>query len=303
MFQWLSKLVRWWRGDRTATAPSRLARITLTDGITKTLFEDYAEHRRSERGDEEIGWILLGIRQGSEAIALAALPAGAHRDAGAAHIRFNSDAQAVGCRILRQHDKRLQIIGVVHTHPGSLRQPSGVDFAGDSAWVGQLRSAEAVFGIGTADANNGATGGHAQVHGELCFHWYALGAGDDDYRTLPLKITPGPDLASPLRSIWETIELHARPIDQLCRQLAEIQLEAIDDEATKVLCVKITLVEPTQQLRVLLDGSEARYYWDRNGELVAIDPHEPQLDRAVYLILAELAKAPAVRETPTLIEA
>jgi ribosome-binding factor A len=97
--------------------------------------------------------------------------------------------------------------------------------------------------------------------------------------------------------------LHARPIDQLCRQLAEIQLEAIDDEATKVLCVKITLVEPTQQLRVLLDGSEARYYWDRNGELVAIDPHEPQLDRAVYLILAELAKAPAVRETPTLIEA
>jgi proteasome lid subunit RPN8/RPN11 len=125
MFQWLSKLVRWWRGDRTATAPSRLARITLTDGITKTLFEDYAEHRRSERGDEEIGWILLGIRQGSEAIALAALPAGAHRDAGAAHIRFNSDAQAVGCRILRQHDKRLQIIGVVHTHPGSLRQPSG----------------------------------------------------------------------------------------------------------------------------------------------------------------------------------
>ena len=54
--------------------------------------------------------------------------------------------------------------------------------------------------------------------------------------------------------------------------------------------LKITLADPGQQIRVLLNQHEARYYWDRGGDLVAIDPHEPQVERAVYLILAELAK-------------
>ena len=59
-------------------------------------------------------------------------------------------------RIVRQTDRRLTIVGVVHTHPGSLRHPSDGDFRGDSEWVASLRGGEGVFGIGTADGPEAA---------------------------------------------------------------------------------------------------------------------------------------------------
>ena len=84
---------------------------------------------------------------------LATLPAGAERDAGEAHVRFNSAAQALASRIVRQEDRRLTLLGVVHTHPGSLRHPSArrLPRATASGWP-KLRGGEGVFGIGTADA-------------------------------------------------------------------------------------------------------------------------------------------------------
>src|SRR5207248_1183430 len=63
-----------------------IERIVLTDDVSRTLFEDYAEHRAGKRGDEEMGWVLLGLRQSDQAIALAALPASSDRDAGEAHV-------------------------------------------------------------------------------------------------------------------------------------------------------------------------------------------------------------------------
>ena len=314
MLGWLNKIVSWWhRRSSTALRPTaplsasspQVKRIVLADGVARTLFEDYAEHRESPRGGEEIGWILLGLRQEGEAIALAALPAGTQRDAGAAHIRFNSEAQALASRIVRQQDKRLQIIGVVHTHPGKLRWPSDGDFHGDSQWIAGLRG-EGVFAIGTADAHaNESTGGHVQVFSDMRFSWYALGAGDARYRPLPVHVTIGPDLALPLRPVWNVVEAHAESLNKLCRQFAKVQLEVINEPSPQLhalngqrtsflLCVKIALAEPNQQLRLLLSEGHVRYYWDRASELISIDPQEPQVDRAVYLILAELAKDPAV---------
>ena len=125
-----------------------LRRVALTDGVGRTLFEEFAEHRRGVRGEEETGWVLLGTRDRDEAVVMATLPAGAERSAGVAHVHFNPDAQALASRIVRQVDRRLTMLGVVHTHPGTLRHPSDGDFRGDSAWVGQLRGREGVFGIG-----------------------------------------------------------------------------------------------------------------------------------------------------------
>ncbi len=170
-----------WRKQRIY----RLARalephILLTEGVAHTLFDDYRNHRHSSRGEEEIGWVLLGLRQDGKAIALAALPAGTQREAGVAHVRFNSDAQELASRILRQKDKRLGMLGVVHTHPGSLRHPSAGDFQGDRIWVSRLRGGIGIFGIGTADARAAESqttpNDHRQFRGELCFSWYALGA-------------------------------------------------------------------------------------------------------------------------------
>src|ERR1019366_8105850 len=121
-------------------------------------------------------------------------------------------------RIVRQQDKRLQIVGVVHTHPGNLRWPSDGDFHGDRQWVARLRGGEGVFAIGTADAQFSAPAGvHIQSLADMCFCWYALAAGDAHYRPLPVQGAVGVDLALPLRSVWDAIETHAESLNKLCR--------------------------------------------------------------------------------------
>ena len=301
LMDWLKKLGSWWRrGD--AAADARLERIILTDGVARTLFGDFQDHRRSNRGGEEIGWLLLGHREGNNAVALAALPAGTQRDAGVAHVQFHSDVQELASHVLRGDDKRLTIVGVVHTHPGSMRQPSSGDLQGDRLWVGQLRGGEGAFAIGTADAHSGKPAAHQQCYGDLCFSWYALAETDSHYRPLPVQVTIGADLAKPLHAVWDLIETHTRSLNRLFRQLTKVRGEVTQEQGTPLLAVHIGLPEKKQCLRLLLSDAAARYYWERDGELLAIDPHEPQVDRAVFMILAELAKTPAAAKSETVVE-
>ncbi|MBY0524903.1 MAG: Mov34/MPN/PAD-1 family protein [Gemmataceae bacterium] len=273
-----------------------LERILLTDGVSRTLFEEYAEHRASARGDEETGWVLLGLREAKEAIALATLPAGTQREAGVAHVQFNALAQALGSRIVRQVDRRLSILGIVHTHPGSLRHPSDADFRGDSEWVGQLRGKEGIFAIGTADGNPATSTmlgrqpkPHVQCLGKLCLSWYGLRDGAGNYRALPVELTLGPDLARPLHAVWSEIEAHAERLDRLARQQAGVIFEVIDGRKREALAVTVPLAEPGDAIRVLLEDGEVSYFLARGGDLVAADSHETRVDQGVYLLLAELA--------------
>jgi len=279
-----------------ARSYQHLEYVTLTEQVQHTLFEDYATHRRSARGEEEIGWVLLGTREDNEVRVLATLPAGADRQAGVAHVRFNSDAQAVASRIVRQADRRLGIVGVVHTHPGSLRHPSDGDYQGDILWVGQLRGGEGVFGIGTADApiegNHTAGAAHMQMEGPLCFSWYVLGADDERYRKLPVRVQAGPDLARPLHPVWPVLEEHAEALDVLCRQLARSSFEVVHEKEGSALGFKVPLAaEADTYLHVHLRCEQVHYLVERQGELLNVEPSEPELERAVFLILAELAGA------------
>lgn len=283
----------------TATGPVNygpLQRILLTDGVGRTLFEEYARHRGEARGDEETGWVLLGLREANEAIALATLPAGAEREASVAHVRFNSSAQALGSRIVRQDDRRLTTLGVVHTHPGSLRHPSEGDLRGDSSWVRNLRGGEGIFGIGTADGISTGPSDFAyqprpNVHcwGELRFSWYALREGDDAYRPLPTELTMGPDLARSLHPLWMTLEVHAERIDRLYRQLAGIRFEAINDDWGPALVLNVPLAEPDESVRVMVRQKEVRYYVIRGEEVFEVQHRDEYVDRGIYLLLAELA--------------
>jgi hypothetical protein len=229
-------------------------------------------------------------------VALATLPAGTERDAGVGHVLFNSNGQALGSRIVRQRDRRLTILGVVHTHPGSLRHPSDGDYRGDRDWVGRLRGREGIFGIGTADG--AADAGlfahqprpHVQCLGGLRFSWYALGQGDAGYRPLPVEVTIGPDLARPLHTIWSTLEAHAERIDRLYRQQAGMTFEVISDDWGPGLVMTMPLATPGDAVRVLVRRKEVRYYVLRGGELFeAHPPEDGHVDRGVYLLLAELA--------------
>ncbi len=273
-----------------------LRRILLCDGVAHTLFEEYASHRAEARGDEETGWVLLGLRAADEAVVLATLPAGAEADASVAHVRFNGEAQAVAYRVVRQKERRLTIVGVVHTHPGSLRHPSDGDFHGDSAWVAGLRGGEGVFGIGTADGPEGAATLFAhqprpnvQCLGDLRFSWYALGRGDSDYRPVPLELTIGPDLARPLHPLWSTLEAHARRIDFLYRQVAGVRFEATNDEHGPGLMLTLPLAVGGEAVCVMVRRKEVRYHVLRGGELAVADVNDERIDRGVYQLLAELA--------------
>jgi proteasome lid subunit RPN8/RPN11 len=271
----------------------RLESVVLTEEVNRTLFRDFAEHLHGPRGEEEVGWVLLGVRQEKEAVVLATLPAGADRQAGVAHVSFNRAGQAVGARVVRQQDRRLAMVGVVHTHPGSLRHPSEGDYQGDSAWVGQLRGGEGVFGIGTADAgprNGTGEAPHVRARGALCFSWYALADGDARYRKLAVRTVPGPDLARPLHPLWGTIEAHADVLDELCRQLARVNFDIVEDGGSRALALNLAVAQPGTVLRLVFRPREVRYYVERPGELTAVDPAEPDVGRAVYLLLAELAR-------------
>jgi proteasome lid subunit RPN8/RPN11 len=260
----------------------------LTDGVRRTLFEEYAAHRSSRRGEEETGWVLLGRRDGADAVALATLPAGTNREAGVAHVQFSSPGQEVASRIVRQHDRSLQALGVVHTHPGTLRHPSDGDFRGDSQWVGQLRGHEGIFGIGTADGVDGQLSPpHMQMLGELCLSWYSLRQGDRQYQPLPVEVTAGPDLARPLHSVWPVIESHAAELDRLTRQQAGITFNPANDRPA--LTMEIPLAEPGDAILVLMEESQVRYLLVRRGDYLETDPPDSRIDRSVYLMLAELA--------------
>jgi proteasome lid subunit RPN8/RPN11 len=273
----------------------RLRQVRLTDGVGHTLFEEYHAHR-AHRGEVETGWILLGLREADEAIVVATLPAGAEADAGVAHVRFNSEAQALASRIVRQSDRRLRILGVVHTHPGSLRHPSDGDLRGDRQWVKQLRGGDGIFAIGTADAVSAGPAlvahqprPHVQVWGELQFTWYGLAAGDHGYRTLPVEVTYGPDLARPLHDLWPVLEAHAPRLERLYKQQAGLRFEVMAGEQGPTLMLVLPLAEPNSALRVLVRQKEVRYYVVRNADIFEVAHGHPCPDRGVYLLLAELA--------------
>jgi hypothetical protein len=307
--KWFEDLYRAWLRPRAGVVCPRplpppggpvylpLDAIRLTDGVGHTLFEEYAAHRAgADRGDEETGWVLLGLREATEAVVLATLPAGAQRDASASHVRFNSTAQAVASLIVRQADRRLTMLGVIHTHPGSLRHPSDGDFAGDSQWVRHLRGGEGVFGIGTADGRPGTTAlfaeqprPHVQTMGELRLSWYSLRSGAPSYRPLPVSLTIGPDLARPLHSVWTVIEAHAERLERLARQQTGVTFHVADDDRGRALEVQVALAEPGAAVRARVTEKEVRYYLVRDGRLFEADCGEGRVDRGIYLLLAELA--------------
>jgi len=272
-----------------------LERVVLTDEVSRTLFEEYAGHRKTDRGEEETGWLLLGLRHADHVVVMATLPAGTERDAGEAHVQFNSPAQTLGYRIAWQWERRLTILGVVHTHPGSLRHPSKGDLKGDREWVPQLKGGQGVFGIGTADADEeeGSVALHPRPHvqclGGLRFTWYTLAAGDKRYRDVPVELTIGPDLAKPLRAVWPVIESHAKRLDRLARQQTKVRFDIADGRSGPALAVTVGLAEPGKSVRVVLEGKEVRYFYEAEGSSFQADLPDTLPDQGLYLLLAELA--------------
>lgn len=288
-------------GPLPKTPLKRLQRVILADDVVRTLFDEYALHRQTERGHEETGWVLLGYRGEEEATVVVTLPAGTRRDAGEAHVQFDWEVQLLASRIVRQEDRRLTMLGIVHTHPGSMRTPSGGDLRGDREWVVNLRGREGVFAIGThTHEPETDTTSHTVAqqpapnvlhYQQSAFNWYTLAEGDRRYQRVPVQVTIGPDLAAPLRSVWATIEESAGPLEKLAQQFRNVRFEIGTVAGHPTLSVRIGLGGGNTAIRVLLEGKSTRFYHeheDRNA--VPFDlPVTTRPDHGVYLLLAELA--------------
>jgi proteasome lid subunit RPN8/RPN11 len=271
--------------------------VVLTDEVSRTLFGEYAAHRASDRGAEEIGWDLIGTRRGDEAVVLATLPAGEGRDASSAHVLFNRPAQEAAYRVLYHEGARdLKMLGVAHTHPGTLRHPSAQDYRGDVEWVANLRGGEGVFGIGTADAEPGPEPGvgwqpapNVQCLGHLRLTWYMLARGDRDYRPVPVGLTIGRDLALALRPVWGELETHADRVVRVARQLKGVRLDVTAGHQKPALAVTVPLPDDGRAVRVELEGKAVRYRLLSPDGALAADLREDRVDVGVFLMLSELA--------------
>jgi hypothetical protein len=123
----------------------------------------------------------------------------------------------------------------------------------------------------------------------LCLSWYALGEGDKAYRPLSVEVTLGPDLAKPLRPVWEQVEEYAERLDKLARQQAHVTFGVLPGRKGPALAAEVPLADPGQTVRILLEGKEVRYYLVRGGEPFAADIGDVRVDQGFYLLLAELA--------------
>ena len=270
--------------------------LRLTDGVGRTLFEEFTAHRKEARGEEETGWLLLGERKAREAVVLATLPAGTRRDASVSHVLFDSTAQALASCIVRQGQRRLFMFGVVHAHPGTLRHPSDSDFHGDRQWVRTVRGGEGVFAIGTTEhrSPNGSLWAeqprpNVLTLEDLCLTWYALRCGEESYRPLPVTLTIGPDLAKPLHAVWPILETHAEGLLRLKLQQNGVTFTVLEDPDEPALAVQIPLADSDRAIRVVLTEKQVLYYTLRDGQMFAVECLENRVDRGVYLLLAELA--------------
>ena len=105
----------------TPTGPSRRpAQPTPAGGAGRRREPDSfgVRARGTDRGAGRPEWLLLGLRRGDEAVALASLPAGAGRrrtPAMSASTRPPRSSPAGSSARMRQ----LTLLGVVHTHPGA----------------------------------------------------------------------------------------------------------------------------------------------------------------------------------------
>lgn len=288
------------------------AAVRIHSGVLRTMFDDFHEHKATDRGQEETGWLLLGRRSGTDGVIVeAVLPPGEYRDAGTAHVNMNSTAQAVAMRILKKSHPELDVLGVAHTHPGRLNRPSHGDFQGDSLWVSKLRKREGLFAIGVwdfhelmnsprepANAGGGATadirGGcsTSQTRGRASFYWFALAEGEGWYRHLPVEETPGDDFGREVRAHWEVIEHFAGSIDRLIRMQPALQPGLIPVEVmetpTMVLCQP--LAREGEELQVVLQGREVGFFRMSAGITEEIVGPSERLDAAFFEVMARLAR-------------
>lgn len=276
---------------------SPITHVLISSGVGNTLVQGYRNHLDQDRGDEETGWLLMGYREKKRAIIMAAVPSGEFREASSTHVKFNSQAQVVAGRLLRQVHQKLEVLGLFHTHPGRLRHPSSGDYQGDIQWVKNLPGKQGVFGIGTVDHEAIGQQEFAKKLALNSFHmnnmrfdWFSLANGDANYVKVPIRWTLGEDLAKPLHVVWDAMEMHAAEIEKVLIQQSKASCSITKTDCGHRLTLSVPLAGIAGKILVFIFKDKVQYFFEKNEQLFAVDIQEDKVDRGIYLVLAELSK-------------
>lgn len=287
--------------------------VRIHKGVLDTMFEDFQKHKETDRGEEETGWMLLGRREAGVVIIEAALPPGEFRDAGTAHVNVNSTAISVAMRVLKKSHPRLDVIGMAHTHPGSLDRPSEGDYRGDIVWVRKLPGRQGVFAIGVwefdepvnfldDDANQGSGDVREPVppiapvscfrDGRSRFNWFSLSEGDGWYKACPMEPVAGDDFGQSVRQHWEVLEHFAGSIDRLLQMQPGMRmgLLPVSDGVAPAMVLCQPLARDGEELQVVLQGRDARFFRMSAEEIDELQAPRERLDTAFFEVMAELTR-------------
>src|SRR5262249_27192280 len=110
-----------------------------------------------------------------------------------------------------------------------------------------------------------------------------------NYRSIPVQLVDGPDLAAPLRSVWPILEENGERLERLTQQLAKVSFEVVPFEQHSALAVNVVLPGSARNLRAVLGKKEIHYFLEREGAVLAADLRDPYIDRGIYRLLADVA--------------
>jgi hypothetical protein len=91
-----------------------------------------------------------------------------------------------------------------------------------------------------------------------------------------------------LRPVWCELEVHAERLDRLARLLHRVRFDVVEGKQKPALAVTVPLADPDRAIRVLMEGKEVRYLLVEKGEAMIADFRDDQIDRGVFMMLAEL---------------
>jgi proteasome lid subunit RPN8/RPN11 len=187
-----------------------LEKVILMKPIADLLFGEYGKHLQGPHAEKEMGWVLLGhtsiaqysnpdksTTQSWAAMVTDIISSSTTgHDSGVGHFVFDSD------EVLRQYSKLtlrklgLEVLGMVHTHPGGNRYPSDADLLQDLQWVPTLKAKKGIFGIGT-EMKTWVPAGDYQTRPYLAksgmvFTFFLLRMDSDRYEPIEVSVQEAP---------------------------------------------------------------------------------------------------------------
>ena len=252
--------------------------VELEPMLIHRMNEDF--HEESTSKNIETGWLLLGQQTETTIRVIGLIDDGPKVDASAHHVAFDLDYQALAFELLRGQHADLEVVGVAHSHPRGLTNPSKADFQGDLKWIEALEQRRAFFMICTPLFRRHRP---VEIKGrshELHFNGMRASCFELDTtvgayrRVVPQPSSAGRPAVLP-RPLAQTLATYCDQIDEARQTYPDLVLNATDTtlvlslaRGEARLCAILQDDHPPRFVLLLLDAGRQHRLPGRNATLV-----------------------------------